>query len=79
VIVSGRGRAFCAGNDIAEMPRLELAEATALSRRWQRIMDRFARLPQVTVAAVRGYALGGGCMLAAALRTTPAAGCRWLG
>jgi enoyl-CoA hydratase len=66
VIVSGRGRSFCAGNDIAEMPRLELAEATALSRRWQRIMDRFARLPQVTVAAVRGYALGGGCMLAAA-------------
>jgi len=65
VLVSGRGRAFCAGNDIAEMPSLEPAEATALSRRWQRIMDRFARLPQVTVAAVRGYALGGGCMLAA--------------
>jgi len=66
VIVSGRGRAFCAGNDIAEMPTLEPAEARALSRRWQKIMDRFARLPQVTIAAVRGYALGGGCMLAAA-------------
>jgi len=66
VIVSGRGRAFCAGNDIAEMPTLSPAEARALSRRWQKIMDRFARLPQVTIAAVRGYALGGGCMLAAA-------------
>jgi enoyl-CoA hydratase/carnithine racemase len=66
VIVSGRGRAFCAGNDIAEMPSLRPAEAKALSRRWQRIMDRFARLPQVTIAAVHGYALGGGCMLAAA-------------
>jgi enoyl-CoA hydratase/carnithine racemase len=66
VIVSGRGRAFCAGNDIAEMPALTPAEARALSRRWQKIMDRFARLPQVTIAAVRGYALGGGCMLAAA-------------
>jgi len=66
VIVSGRGRAFCAGNDIAEMPTLEPAEARALSRRWQQIMDRFGRLPQVTIAAVRGYALGGGCMLAAA-------------
>jgi enoyl-CoA hydratase/carnithine racemase len=66
VIVSGRGRAFCAGNDIAEMPALKPAEAKALSRRWQRIMDRFARLPQVTIAAVHGYALGGGCMLAAA-------------
>ncbi|MEK7445385.1 MAG: enoyl-CoA hydratase/isomerase family protein [candidate division NC10 bacterium] len=66
VIVAGRGRAFCAGNDIAEMPGLTPAEAEALSRRWQRLMDRFARLPQVTVAAVHGYALGGGCMLAAA-------------
>jgi len=66
VIVSGRGRAFCAGNDIAEMPTLGPAAARALSRRWQKIMDRFARLPQVTIAAVRGYALGGGCMLAAA-------------
>jgi enoyl-CoA hydratase/carnithine racemase len=66
VVVSGRGRAFCAGNDIAEMPSLGPAEARALSRRWQKIMDRFARLPQVTIAAVRGYALGGGCMLAAA-------------
>lgn len=66
LIVSGRGRAFCAGNDIAEMPALTPAEARALSRRWQKIMDHFARLPQVTIAAVRGYALGGGCMLAAA-------------
>lgn len=66
VIVGGRGRAFCAGNDVAEMPGLTAAEATALSERWQRIMDRFASLPQVTIAAVRGYALGGGCMLALA-------------
>jgi enoyl-CoA hydratase/carnithine racemase len=66
VVLSGRGRAFCAGNDIAEMPGLTTAEAETLSRRWQSIMDRFARLPQVTIAAVHGYALGGGCMLAAA-------------
>jgi enoyl-CoA hydratase/carnithine racemase len=66
VLVTGRGRAFCAGNDIAEMPDLTPEDALALSRRWQGIMDRFARLPQVTIAAVHGYALGGGCMLAAA-------------
>jgi enoyl-CoA hydratase/carnithine racemase len=66
VVLSGRGRAFCAGNDITEMPALSPADAEALSQRWQDIMDRFARLPQITIAAVRGYALGGGCMLAAA-------------
>ncbi len=66
VVVGGRGSAFCAGNDIAEMPALKPAQAKMLARRWQRIMDRFARLPQVTIAAVHGYALGGGCMLAAA-------------
>jgi enoyl-CoA hydratase len=66
VVLSGSGRAFCAGNDIAEMPALGPAEAEALSQRWQDLMDRFARLPQVTIAAVQGYALGGGCMLAAA-------------
>jgi enoyl-CoA hydratase len=66
LIVSGQGRAFCAGNDIAEMPSLGAADAWGLSERWQAIMDGFARLPQVTIAAVRGVALGGGLMLAIA-------------
>ena len=66
VIVSGQGRAFCAGNDIAEMERLGPEEAIAVSRRWQAIVDGFAALPQVTIAAMRGVALGGGLMLAIA-------------
>lgn len=66
VVVAGRGRSFCAGADIAEMPTLAPAEAEALSGRWQRIMDGFAALPQVTIAAVQGHALGGGLMLAIA-------------
>jgi enoyl-CoA hydratase len=66
VIVAGRGRAFCAGNDIGEMPTLSATEAAALARRWAQIMERFSRLPQVTIAAVHGYALGGGLMLAVA-------------
>jgi enoyl-CoA hydratase/carnithine racemase len=66
VVVSGRGPAFCAGADIREMPTLSPAEAEALASRWQRIMDGFAALPQVTVAAVQGHALGGGLMLAIA-------------
>lgn len=66
LIVSGRGRAFCAGNDIGEMPALDADTAESLSARWQQITDRFADLPQVTIAAVRGPALGGGLMLALA-------------
>jgi enoyl-CoA hydratase/carnithine racemase len=66
VLVEGRGRAFCAGNDIAEMEHLTAADAEALSRRWAAIMDRFAALPQVTMAVIDGHALGGGLMLAVA-------------
>ena len=66
VVVAGRGRSFCAGADISEMPILSPAEAEALASRWQRIVDGFAALPQVTIAAVQGHALGGGLMLAIA-------------
>ena len=66
VVVAGRGRSFCAGADIAEMPTLRPEEGEALAARWQRIMDGFAALPQVTMAAVQGHALGGGLMLAIA-------------
>jgi enoyl-CoA hydratase/carnithine racemase len=65
-VISGRGRAFCAGNDIAEMASVTPAEAEALAIRHAALMERFARLPQVTLAAVDGYALGGGLMLAVA-------------
>ena len=66
LVVGGRGRAFCAGNDIAEMATLSGAEAEALARRQAALMDRFAQLPQVTLAAIDGWALGGGLMLAVA-------------
>lgn len=66
LVVSGRGRAFCAGNDIAEMATLSGDAAEALATRQARLMARFAELPQVTIAAVEGHALGGGLMLAIA-------------
>jgi len=66
LVVAGRGRAFCAGNDIKEMERVSPEEAEALARRHAAIMARFATLPQVTIAAVDGWALGGGLMLAIA-------------
>src|SRR5206468_5701774 len=66
LVVAGRGRAFCAGNDIKEMETLTADDAEALARRHAAIMGRFTTLPQVTIAAVDGFALGGGLMLAIA-------------
>jgi enoyl-CoA hydratase len=66
LVVAGRGRAFCAGNDVAEMSALAPEAAAALAHRQAALMARFAALPQVTLASIDGYALGGGLMLAAA-------------
>jgi enoyl-CoA hydratase/carnithine racemase len=66
VVLFGRGRAFCAGNDIVEMAGLSGEEAEALASRQAALMERFSRLSQVTLAAVDGHALGGGFMLAIA-------------
>jgi enoyl-CoA hydratase/carnithine racemase len=66
LVVTGRGRAFCAGNDLREMAGLDPAEAETLAHRQAALLERFSRLPQVTLAAIDGYALGGGLMLALA-------------
>ena len=67
LLVCGRGRAFCAGNDIKEMQSLTSGDdAQALATRHAVLMDRFSRLPQVTMAVIDGHALGGGLMLATA-------------
>ena len=64
VILTGAGRAFVAGADIAELTGLGALEARALARRGQEIFRRFETSPKPTVAAVNGFALGGGCELA---------------
>lgn len=62
VIVTGRGAHFAGGADIAELRARGREEALAGINR--NLFDRIARLPLPTVAAVRGYALGGGAELA---------------
>jgi enoyl-CoA hydratase len=65
-IVTGAGRAFVAGADIGELQRKNPLEALALSRRGQAIFRHLERLDKPVIAAVNGFALGGGCELAMA-------------
>ncbi len=65
LIVTGSGeKAFVAGADIKEMRGLSPDQAEAMARRGQKIMGRLSELPIVVIAAVNGFALGGGCELA---------------
>lgn len=62
ILVRGSERAFAAGADIKEMA--EQSYADVLLGDWFSAWDRFASVRTPTVAAVSGYALGGGCELA---------------
>ena len=65
-IVTGAGRAFVAGADIAELRAKSATEVHALARRGQEVFRRFETSPKPVIAAVNGFALGGGCELAMA-------------
>jgi len=66
VVLTGEGRAFVAGADIAEMRALDAERAQAFSRLGHSAMDALESLDVPTIAAVNGFALGGGCELACA-------------
>lgn len=67
VILTGAGdKAFVAGADIGELAKMTPLSGVQLSREGQSIFAEIERFPKPVIAAVGGYALGGGCELALA-------------
>jgi enoyl-CoA hydratase/3-hydroxyacyl-CoA dehydrogenase len=67
VIIRGEGeKAFSAGADITELQKLTHKTAAELSRKGQKVFSQVETLPKPVVAAINGYALGGGLALALA-------------
>ena len=66
LVVWGGPKVFAAGADIKQFPEWGPDDARASSTGFNGVLDRLARSPLVSIAAINGYALGGGCELALA-------------
>jgi enoyl-CoA hydratase/carnithine racemase len=65
VILTGAGRAFCAGHDLKELRAAEGKEVEALFMTCSAMMQKLVELPQPVIAAVNGIATAAGCQLVA--------------
>lgn len=67
LIITGEGeKAFVAGADITEMKNKNSIEGREMAKLAQKVFSNIENMPQVVIAAVNGYALGGGCELSMA-------------
>ncbi|MHC4609109.1 MAG: enoyl-CoA hydratase/isomerase family protein, partial [Planctomycetota bacterium] len=60
-ILRAEGKVFVAGADIKQMAAFDPDQARKFSQRGNEVMDALASLPSITMAAMQGAALGGGC------------------
>ena len=67
VILTGTGdKAFAAGADIAELVKCDAVTGAAVSAKGQKVFRSIETMGKPSIAAVNGFALGGGCELALA-------------
>ncbi len=66
VVFRGSGKVFLAGADISEMQMFTEDQGRAFARNGHNVFNAIEALPQITIAAMNGAALGGGCELAMA-------------
>jgi enoyl-CoA hydratase len=67
VIITGKGaKSFVAGADISEFKGMDEAGGVALAKRGHEVFNKIEQCPKPIIAAVNGFALGGGCELAMA-------------
>src|SRR5262249_16600645 len=80
VILTGAGdKAFIAGADISELPHVSAVEAQTSSSFGQEVLDLIENLGKPVIAAINGFALGGGCETAMACTIRVAADTAKLG
>ena len=64
LVISGEGKAFVAGADITEMKELNAEQGRVFGNLGQQVFRKIEKMEKPVIAAVNGFALGGGCELA---------------